>query len=137
GPCRGRAPPTELPPRAPIAAAPRALANERCRRPPARGSRHSATPAVASTGSGSCGRPPGGGGTPGEGSDGRYGSETVAPSPLALIVNTPVAVSDAYTYAAQPDGGFGTEARNGPATWPWPLVTWVVRAVRPAAPLGG
>src|SRR5438445_13606131 len=53
------------------------------------------------------------------------------------MVNTPVAVFDAYVYADQPDGGFGTEAMNGPATWFWPLVTWVVRAVRPAAPLGG
>ena len=50
-------------------------------------------------------------------SDGRYGSETVVPSPSALMVNTPVAVFDAYVYADQPDGGFGTEAMNGPATW--------------------
>ena|SRR2546423_5449354 len=55
---------------------------------------------------------------PRNGSDSRYGSETVVPSPEALMVNTPVAVSDAYTYADQPDGGGGTEAMNGPATWP-------------------
>ena len=52
-----------------------------------------------------------------DGSDGRYGSETVVPSPLLVMVNTPVAVSAAYVYAAQPDGGGGTEAINGPATW--------------------
>src|SRR5437868_5407434 len=65
----------------------------------------------------------------------RYGSETVVPSPLLLTVNTPVAVSDAYVYAAQPDGGGGIEARNGPADCPWPLVTALVRAAR--LPLGG
>src|SRR5438093_12168959 len=70
-------------------------------------------------------------------SDERYGSETVVPSPSALMVNTPVAVFAAYTYVVQPDGGLGTDAMNGPATWPWPLVTCCVRAARPASPLRG
>src|SRR2546425_11826506 len=53
------------------------------------------------------------------------------------MVNTPVAVFDAYVYAAQPDGGFGTEAMNGPATWFWPLVTWVVERERAVEGKGG
>src|SRR5207249_10684973 len=69
-------------------------------------------------------------------SDVRYGSETVVTSTSALMVNTSVAVFDAYVYADQPDGGGGTEAMNGPATWFWPLVTRVVGAVGPAAPVG-
>jgi hypothetical protein len=38
-------------------------------------------------------------------------------SPLLEIVNTPVAVSELRLYAAQPDGGAGTLAMKGPATW--------------------
>jgi hypothetical protein len=43
---------------------------------------------------------------------------TVVLSPLLVIVNTPVALFGVYEYAAQPDGGAGTDAMNGPATWP-------------------
>ena len=45
----------------------------------------------------------------------RYGKLTVVASPLLLMVNTPVAVLAVYVYADQPDGGFGTDAMNGPA----------------------
>src|SRR5207247_10913800 len=58
-PCKGRALPTELSARARIVADSRALVNDCRRRTPARVSLHSATPAVASTRSGSCGRPAG------------------------------------------------------------------------------
>ena len=52
-----------------------------------------------------------------------YGSVTVVPSPLAEIENTPVDVSAVSAYADQPEGGVGTFAMNGPATWFWPFVT--------------
>ena len=47
----------------------------------------------------------------------RYGRVTVVPSPLLEIENTPVAVLAVSVYAAQPEGGAGTLAMNGPATW--------------------
>jgi hypothetical protein len=47
----------------------------------------------------------------------RYGRLTVVASPLAEIVNTPDVVFDVSAYALQPDGGAGTVAMNGPATW--------------------
>src|SRR5947209_16926071 len=70
-------------------------------------------------------------------SDGRYGSETVVPSPSALMVHTSVAVFDAYVYAAQPDGGFGTEAMNGPATWFWQIGRASCRERVQVSPVGG
>ena len=43
----------------------------------------------------------------------RHGGAVAA----AADVNVPTAVFDVYVYVAQPDGGAGTEAMNGPATW--------------------
>src|SRR6266850_2182856 len=57
------------------------------------------------------------------------GIATVVASPLLEIVNVPLAVSEEYEYAAQPEGDGGTDARNGPANWPTPFVTVDVRSV--------
>ena len=46
--------------------------------------------------------------------EGRYGRLTVVESPEVEIVKVPDAV-DVYPYAAQPAGGAGVEAMNGPA----------------------
>ena len=40
----------------------------------------------------------------------RYGSETVAPSPVAEMLNVPAVLFGAYEYACQPVGAFGIEA---------------------------
>src|SRR5262249_3849924 len=46
-----------------------------------------------------------------------YGRLTVAPSPVAGMLKVPALLFGAYEYGCQPEGGFGMQARNGPAVW--------------------
>jgi hypothetical protein len=49
----------------------------------------------------------------------RYGRETVVESPVAEMLNVPVAVEAMYAYGdLQPAGRGGTFAMNGPAVCP-------------------
>ena len=56
-----------------------------------------------------------------------YGSETVVLSPVAEMLNVPVAVEAVYAYGElQPAGGGGTFAMNGPAVCPRMFVATTV-----------
>jgi hypothetical protein len=57
---------------------------------------------------------------------------TVVESPDVEIVNVPLAELAVYAYAAQPDGGVGTDAMNGPASSPALFVACAVKSVSAA-----